>query len=139
MGRTTYYNKFERELVYIINVDGSVHSKADAYDSKLCRGNIFKDSLRDMQKSDGYLRAVNAAHSSRMERTCRACRFHGVCSGYYMGEATPEQRWLDETGRPICGVAQPIQDYIERLLIDAGFVDSKLHSLVRNRITERIR
>lgn len=132
------YDKVDREIVYIIDTDGSVYSNADAYEPRLCHGNIFEESLQSMQESENYLRAVNAAHS-RMKATCSRCRFHGACSGYFMAEATPEQRWCNDQGTLTCGVAQPIQAYIEQLLICAGLVDPRRGLLVRERLIAKLK
>jgi uncharacterized protein len=132
------YNKLDREIVYIIDTDGSVYSNADAYDPMLRHGNIFEESLSSMHKSENYQRAVKAAQT-RMQATCLSCRFYGACSGYFMAEATPEQRWHDERGALICGVAQPVQSYIEQLLVDAGLVDTEKDVLVREKLLEKLK
>jgi uncharacterized protein len=132
-----HYNKLAAEVVFIVDTDGSLYSNADAYDARLRHGNIFEESLRSMKDSDSYLRAVAAAHG-RMSATCNGCRFHGACSGYFMGEATPEERSYDEEGRLACGLAKPAQDYIEELLVTLGLVDKERQSLLTDRIVERV-
>lgn len=120
--RTNYYDKMSDEVVYIVNTDGSLYSVADPPDKSLCHGNIFHTSLYELKRSEGYLRAVSAA-AARMQDTCSSCTYHGICSGYFMGEATPEQRHYDQIGRLRCGVAQPVQQYVEELLERAGGLD----------------
>jgi uncharacterized protein len=138
-GRCTLhkYDKLKAEVVYIVDTDGSLYSNADAYDAQFLHGNIFEESLRCMKQSDNYLRAVAAAQG-RMGATCTGCRFHGACSGYFMGEATPEERSHDEEGRLECGVAKPAQDYIEEILVNLGLVDEGGESLLTTRLVERI-
>jgi uncharacterized protein len=62
------------------------------------------------------LRAVAGA-MKRMDEACSDCQYYGICSGYFMGEATPEQRNTTERGRVRCGVARPVQEYIEEILL----------------------
>lgn len=113
--RRSYYDKTSDEVVYIVEPDGSLYSVADPPDETLCHGNIFQSSIHDLRRSDGYSRAVAQA-DARMAQTCAQCPYHGVCSGYFMGEATPEQRGSVQEGRLQCGVARPVQEYIEQRL-----------------------
>jgi uncharacterized protein len=137
LGTRHYYDKLKAEVVYIVDTDGSLYSNADAYDPQLRHGNIFEESLQSMKLSEKYLRAAAGAQR-RMGATCTSCRFHGACSGYFMGEATPEERSYDEEGRLECGVAKPAQEYIEEVLVKLGLVDREAESLHTNRIVERI-
>jgi hypothetical protein len=58
-----------------------------------------------------------------MAATCHSCEFHGACSGFFMGQATPEQRIL-ENGALVCSVAQPVQEYICARLRDPRLFDA---------------
>jgi uncharacterized protein len=117
-----YYDKEEGEVVFIVDTDGSLYSNGDTYDPYLRHGNIFRDSFSEMRKSQGFHRALDESRR-RVSEACTSCRYHGSCSGFYVGEATPEQRWTDAAGRARCGVAAPLLEYIEIRLIDAGLVD----------------
>jgi uncharacterized protein len=120
--RRHFYDKLKDEVVYIVNTDGSLYSVADPPDHSLCHGNLFSTSLRELKHSAGYLRAVGAAHA-RMADTCNNCNYYGLCSGYFMGEATPEQRHYDNSGRLECSVVLPVQQYIEHILLDSHVFD----------------
>jgi len=117
--RQNRYDKLADEVVYIVQPDGKLYSVADPPDEALCHGNIFESSLGELKRTPGYLRAVEEA-SLRMEDACSDCEYFGVCSGYFMGEATPEQRETREGHRVRCGVAKPVQQYIEQLLIETN-------------------
>jgi uncharacterized protein len=132
-----FYNKLEAEVVYIVDTDGSLYSNADAYDLSLSHGNVFEQSLREMEASARYRNAVAAAHE-RMSLTCSTCKFHGACSGYFMAEATPEQRWLNAHGSLHCAVVKPIQEYILGRLSESCRVADEVFS-VRDRIENRLR
>jgi len=119
-----YYDKIKNEVVYIVNTDGSLFSNADAPNPEFCHGNIFRDTLPSLQRSAGYLNAVNAA-SQRMKDVCSQCQYYGICSGYYMAEATPEERYGGLDARLKCAVVKPVQEYIESVLIDSGAFDPK--------------
>lgn len=114
-----YYDKSDGEVVLIVDTDGRVFSNGDAYDERLCHGNIVSQAWHEIRSSAGFNRALKATNA-RMAETCAKCKYHGSCSGYFMGEATPEQRWMSPQGRLICGVAQPVQAYIENILLSNG-------------------
>ena len=134
--RRYYYDKIKDEVVYIVNTDGSLFSVADAPYPEVCHGNIFRDTLSSLKQSEGYLNAVKAA-SQRMENTCSQCQYYGICSGYFMGEATPEQRYKDVDGRLKCGVVKPVQEYIEAVLINSGIFDPKTRRWSSDRIKSK--
>ncbi|MEQ1896803.1 MAG: radical SAM protein [Vicinamibacterales bacterium] len=136
-GTRRHYDKREAEVVYVVDTDGSLYSNADAYDPQFRHGNIFEESLEDMTESENYRRAVAAAQG-RMATTCHDCRLHGSCSGYFMGEATPEERSHDAEGRLVCGVAKPAQDYVAEILVNLGLVDRTGGTSLRSRLVERI-
>jgi uncharacterized protein len=130
--RRSHYNKMNDEVVYIVETDGSLYSVADPPDERLCHGNIFRMSLSRLKHTPGYLRAVAGA-TKRMDEACSDCQYYGICSGYFMGEATPEQRNTTERGRVRCGVARPVQEYIEEVLLASPQVKCSLtHSAERD-------
>ena len=132
-----HYNKRQSELVYIVDTDGGVYSNADAYDAGFCYGNIFTHSLRELRRSEGRHRAIRSAHR-RMAMTCNKCRFHGTCSGFYMAEATPEQRHLDEFGRLQCATVKPVQDYIEQKFLTLGLLTATSGRLSERKLRTRL-
>ena len=119
-----FYDPSEAEVVYIVDTDGSLYSNGDAYDPRLCHGNIFEQGLAEMRGSSGYRLSVDGS-VSRIAATCVSCKFHGACSGFYMGQATPEQR-IEENGKLICSVAQPVQDYVLSRLRDVGLYEAMM-------------
>lgn len=75
-----------------------------------------------VQSSLAHERAT-AARLERISLACKTCDFHGACSGFFVGEATPEQRLLDDAGRLKCAIALPLHRYIEQKLATAGVID----------------
>jgi uncharacterized protein len=113
------YDKLADEVVYIVGTDGSLYSTADAYNEALSHGNLFTTSIAEMQRGAAYRRAVEQSRQ-RMAATCGHCVYHGACSGFIMGEATPEERHLDDHGALVCGIAKPMHEYLERRLSASG-------------------
>jgi len=137
-GPRHYYDKNKNEVLYIVDTDGSLYSNADAYNPKLCHGNIFRTSLPMIVKSATHLHAIELANQ-RMDSVCPECRYYGVCSGFFMAEATPEQRYVDDLGHLKCGIALPVQRYIEDLLIKSGLVDTNSDVLLADKIRSRLK
>lgn len=119
-----FYDPREAEVVCIVDTDGTLHSNGDAYDPKLCHGNIFEQRIDEMYTSAGYRLSVDGS-VERIAATCASCKFHGACSGFYMGQATPEQR-IYEDGKLVCSVAQPVQDYVLSRLRDPGLYEAMM-------------
>lgn len=122
--RQDYYDKINEEIVYIVNTDGSLFSNADAPFPEFCHGNIFRQPVASLKRSAGYFKAVNTAFQ-RMKEICSECQYYGICSGYYMAEATPMERNRGLDGRLKCSVAKPVQEYIESVLLNSGVFDRK--------------
>jgi uncharacterized protein len=135
-GWRRHYDKAAGEVVLIVDTDGRVFSNGDAYDPAHCHGNLVVQPWRELRSSVGFRTAL-AETEGRINATCRLCRFYGACSGYFMGESTPEQRSWDAHGRLVCGVAQPMQYYIEQLLVEAGVVDVEAAALRIDQIATR--
>lgn len=123
-----HYSKKKSETLFIVNTDGRLYSNADAYAEDYSYGSIFDMPLSKLLASAGYQRSVEE-RLGRMKMVCEGCEHFGSCSGFYMGEATPEQRFADETGKLRCGVVKPLTDAIERRLIADGVVDPLRHEV----------
>lgn len=120
--RMGHYSKKQSETLFIVNTDGRLFSNADAYADGYSYGSIFETPLTGLLTSAGYIRS-REERLGRMKTACEDCTHFGACSGFYMGEATPEQRFLDETGKLRCGIVKPLMDAIERRLITDGVLD----------------
>lgn len=116
------YEPGEAEAVFIVDTDGQLYSNGDAYDPQLAHGNVFEQSFAAMRRSEGFRLSVEGS-LDRMAKTCRSCQFQGACSGYFMGQATPEQR-IQENGRLVCSVAKPVQEYIAMRLREPALLET---------------
>ena len=127
------YDDIPAEVLFILNTNGDLYSNADAYDPACCYGNVFSSPLKDVLHSASAT-AARAARHLRMRATCHACAHFGGCSGFYMGEATPEQRFRDGNERLLCGVVQPVQNYVVGKLVAEGILDPKSGTLDRSQL-----
>jgi uncharacterized protein len=99
-----FYDRFQSELVYIVNVDGGVWGVGEAYDPKDCYGNLFDSSLGSVLTSPTRRRITDGA-TKRMEKYCKDCEYFGHCPGSFVASATIEQqRLLMQHGCPVRAV-----------------------------------
>lgn len=114
------FDMAEDEFVYMVNLDGGTWGISDAYDVPYRYGNVFDEPLRELLSSPGRRRTLQES-GERMRAHCTGCPFFGHCPGYFVGEATPEQRrLLDEEGCPVKEVIGHMVDRLESAGIDAG-------------------
>ncbi|WP_171070096.1 radical SAM protein [Methylobacterium terricola] len=85
------YNKDADEIVFIIDIDGSVSGMADTYDPVRTYGNLGTMTMHDIIVSPGRRIALDECQS-RMARHCNNCPYYGYCPGHFVAEATPAQR-----------------------------------------------
>ena len=122
------YQRQKGEILFIVDTDGGLYSNADAYSLAHCYGNVFRSPLAELLQSSGYSKTIEESEQ-RLQETCAGCPYFGPCSGFFMAEATPEQRFVDQSGRLKCGVALPVQTYIERRLAEIGVLDPVSRSI----------
>ncbi|MDA0560340.1 radical SAM protein [Burkholderia pseudomallei] len=130
--RRNRYIKKPAESLFIVDTDGGLYSNADAYMDSMCYGNITTAPLSALLESQGY-RKTRREREDRSQGACAHCSWHGACSGFYISEATPEQRWVGTSGKLQCLVVRPMLDYVWSALTS----DGSIMRAVRSRINLR--
>lgn len=129
--RNRYIRK-PAESLFILDTDGGLYSNADAYMASMCYGNLTAEPLSVLLENPGY-RKTRKEREDRSQGTCAHCSWHGACSGFYISEATPEQRWASASGELQCLVVRPMLDYIWSALT----ADDLIMQAVRSRLNRR--
>jgi len=117
-----HYSKKKSESLFIMDTNGELFSNADAYQESYSYGNIFIDSLGNILESKGFNKSKRD-RLNRMDSLCKNCSWFGACSGFYVGEATPEQRWKNANGQDLCAVVNPFLNYVEKVFFENGLLD----------------
>jgi len=125
-----YYGEREDEILFIINTNGDLFSNANAYTSQYNYGNIFTTPMSEILTSANHTKSKQEG-LQRMQATCTKCTYYGFCSGFYMAEATPEQRYYSEDTLQ-CSIIKPFHDYIYETLRDSDIYDSIASSTFPN-------
>jgi uncharacterized protein len=118
-----YYSKSADEVVFVVNVDGSVWGAGDGelYEPGLTYGNVFYDSFDEILDSPGRKKAV-AASEARMDSYCQECPYWGYCPGHFVADASKEEMLiLCESGCPVSKTLDHITFTLQTLdLIDVS-------------------
>lgn len=138
-GRRYYYDKSSSEVLFIVDTDGCLYSNADAYNSKYAYGNIFNHNLSLTDKLFTVSESINES-KKRMNHTCKRCDLFGACSGFFMGEATPEQRIFNNSGKLECVVPYRVQNHILQYLdqIDLSTDELSIHNNITGDIVDLV-
>jgi uncharacterized protein len=116
-----HYSKRPGEALFVMDCDGRVYSNADAYAEPFAYGNVCEQPMNELLSSSGY-RRTRLERQQRVDETCSRCDWFGACSGFYVAEATPEQRWSSMPENDSCQVVKPLLEHIERHFIEAGLI-----------------
>lgn len=112
-GRTPYEMR-DSEQVLIVNTNGETWGVSDTYDPVYRYGNIFREPLDNILDSHGRRRAIEEANA-RIAAHCTDCPYLGYCPGFFVAEATPQQRCiLDQTGCPVRALIAHIVDRLQQ-------------------------
>ncbi len=111
------YNKHTEELVYLVDIDGSIWGISEPYKAGYQYGNIFKQSFEEILDSAGREKTTIEAEA-RIAHYCKDCRFQDSCTGSFVADATTEQQnMLSDHG---C-LLRPVIEHIVTRLMESGF------------------
>ena len=103
-----YWNMWEDELVFIVELDGSLWGRPDMYVPGSKYGNVIEQNLESVLQSASRRRACEQA-AQRTDLHCRECPYHGYCSGQYVADASNvEREMLSAFGCPVRSVIDHI-------------------------------
>jgi uncharacterized protein len=108
------------EGVLIVNTNGDLYQLLDAYDPELAMGNVGRDSIEEILKSEATQRTMlrDAAVRTSM---CGPCKYAGTCNGTPALESPSKG---DDNGR--CAVTHRVYSFIENYLRHSGIDDAVL-------------
>ena len=100
----------KEEWVLIINVNGDVYNRGDAYLPEGYMGNLLNQKLEELLNSPEHQETV-AIREKRME-TCRRCQFDQKCHQIHIAEATDSARVYNNEGQLECTIAKPMIEFM---------------------------
>jgi uncharacterized protein len=124
------YDRHFGEWALLVNTDGELYQVMDAYHAGLSLGNVFRDSLDDVLRSEAYAASL-VRDDALFARHCRTCHFRGACNSLPLFESPypgphPER----------CHIAYEVLRYIESYVTSNGYSRRRLRALANESIVE---
>jgi uncharacterized protein len=113
------------EWALLVNTDGTLYHRPDAYQADRALGNIFRQPVGEILNSSAYADSLDR-DNRLVKRFCARCTYRGACSTLPIFESP---RSLVGTRR--CGIAYPLYSYVERYLSENGFTTAGIQQLLR--------
>lgn len=117
--RARYDRGHVGEWALLVNTDGALYHRPDAYDEALKLGNIFTQGILEILSSDAYNASLDR-DEQLVRRICKGCRFIGPCSTTPIFESP-----RSTTGRR-CGVAYSMFRYVDDYFVREGFTSDDI-------------
>jgi uncharacterized protein len=122
--RQTYDRRSIGEWALLVNTDGSLYHRPDAYNPDLALGNVFHQTMRNILSSDAY--AESLGRDGRLtQRFCNGCDFLGPCNTIPIFESP-----RTVIGKARCGIAYPLYRYVERYFDEKRFTTARIQQIL---------
>lgn len=112
------------EYVLLVNTDGSLYERADAYDRARALGNVFGQSIDEIVSSPSY-RASLRRDKALVKRYCGSCEYRGACDTSPVFES-PRQ----DIGEPRCHIAYPLYRFMDSYVREKGYTPADLERIL---------
>jgi uncharacterized protein len=122
--RQLYDRRAAGEWALLVNTDGTLYHRPDAYQQDRSLGNIFRHSIGEILASGAYASSLTR-DAELVQRHCKGCVHLGACSTLPMFESP---RRLVDTRR--CGIAHPLYSYVERYFDEHRFSTARIQRLL---------
>ena len=120
----TYDRQGVGEWALLVNTDGTLYHRPDAYQPELALGNVFRQTVGEILASGAYARSLGRdAHL--VQQFCDGCAYRGACNTIPIFESP---RRLIGTRR--CAIAYPLYAYIERYLKEHRFTTARIQRIL---------
>jgi uncharacterized protein len=122
--RQAYDRSRVGEWALLVNTDGTLYHRPDAYNNALAIGNVFAQTIGDIVQSPAYDDSIQ--RDRRLARRfCERCEYLGACNTIPIFES-PRR----EIGHHRCGIAYPLYRYVERYLNDRRFTTAQIQQIL---------
>jgi radical SAM protein with 4Fe4S-binding SPASM domain len=101
-----YDRKQSGEWALLVNTDGEVFQRMDAYDTQRSLGNVFRQPIEQIIASEKYQTSLDR-DDAIWRRYCRGCKFQGPCPSIDVFDSP-----RDDHGNRRCELAYPLHMHI---------------------------
>ena len=119
-----YDRKANGEFVLLVNTDGSLYERIDAYDRTKMLGNVFDQSINEVISSPNYQASLQR-DVALAERYCSSCEYLGACDTSPLFES-PRR----DIGEARCHVAYPLYRFIDEYVRERRYTPSDLQRIL---------
>ena len=119
-----YDRRANGEYVLLVNTDGSLYERADAYDPTKVLGNVFDQTIDEIIASPKY-RASLERDEALARRYCGSCEFLGACDTSPLFES-PRR----DIGEQRCHVAYPLYRFIDTYVRERRYTPADVQRIL---------
>jgi uncharacterized protein len=123
--RQVYDRHAVGEWALLVDTDGTLYHRPDAYDSDLALGNVFQQRINDILTSKTYAASLSR-DSKLVQRFCAGCEFLGACNALPIFESPRKT-----IGGRRCGIAYPLYKYVERYLNEHSVTTAEIQQILQ--------
>jgi uncharacterized protein len=123
--RQFYDRRGVGEWAFLVDTDGTLYHRPDAYNAALALGNVFHQSIHDILASEAYAESLSR-DGKLVERFCDGCEFLGPCNTLPIFESPRKT-----IGGRRCGIAYPLYRYVERYLNERRVTTARIQQILQ--------
>jgi uncharacterized protein len=112
------------EWALLVNTDGTLYHRPDAYNPDLALGNVFQQTVREILTSDAYAESLRR-DACLVGRFCGGCPYRGACNTMPIFESPRKV-----IGGRRCGIAYPLYRYVERYFNENKFTTARIQQIL---------
>jgi uncharacterized protein len=110
-----YDRRISGEWALLVNTDGELYQRLDAYEPSRSLGNVFSESIRTLVRSERYAASLLRDDQLR-KRYCVGCAYDGPCNGLDVFESP-----RTESNAPHCSLSYRFNGFVERYFEENGW------------------
>jgi uncharacterized protein len=122
--RPRYDRRANGEYVLLVNTDGSLYQRADAYDPTKVLGNIFDQTIDEIISSPSYHASLRR-DEALVKRYCSSCEYLGACDTSPLFESP-----RGDIGETRCHVAYPLYRFMDAYVREQRYTPTDLQRIL---------
>lgn len=112
------------EWALLINTDGTLYHRPDAYTAAFALGNVFHQDVSAILSSQAYAASLDR-DEQLVERFCKGCGYRGACNTMPLFESP-----RTVIGGRRCGIAYPLYRHVERYFTENRYTTARIQRLL---------
>lgn len=114
------------EYTILVNTDGALYERIDAYDPDKAVGNVFGQTIEEILRSPDYAASLDR-DEALAGRYCDTCEYLGPCDRSPVFESP-----RNDLGHSRCHLAYPLYRFIEEYVRERGITTKQIRRILDN-------